>query len=1474
MRKAIKRIRKIVPLSFAVISLLPFIVYLLLLDPKIQTFIVQKTTRYIKDTYGLRIEIGSIQLKPISSLLINNLLVEDLSGDTLFYARKLNAGIHKIKIDGPQLFFDKIELDSMKFFMRTDSLDNFNLDYVLALFEDSLPTSDTTPSNFRIHSRKVVLSNSEYLLKSYKPESVEGINFEHLHIFHLNSTIAPLDITNDTIKINVTSLTAQDHSGFTLDTLSAEFIMDPQSLRFENLKLRYGNTSLVTQYVRLIKMCDTAYSDFLNQVSLETNILKSQIVSDDLWWFSPELKQIGLSFELEGSTTGSINYFNLTPIYIKLLDSTTLQLSGTIEQMTETEKLFVDLNYLSVSTTPQNLKRISLLNDSVGNTILPEEIFRFSYLNYAGKFSGTLEKFNTSGLLNTNLGQIIHRLSYSRDKNSNTSLEGQVKLNRLNLGRLLELEPTMGQIDLELNLNGTLHADNTFASTIQANIAQLNFNQYNYKHIVLKGNLTDKAFQGEFSVDDENLMLFFSGKIEYNTPQLHQHFLLQLPKINLYALHFDSEPRSVLSMNIVANFYGLDLDSLLGKINIFDFTIQRRNKETTITTAKIGFEHDSAGRKLYITNPLFSLTLSGNYSYNTISDIFSNAISKYAPSLAWTNTPVDKNDPTHVSLKINLTDIQPLITIFDTTLIVSKNSNFEINYRHFDQKFELKGQIANIIYGDQHLNNIRLTGFNDEKIISTSIGASHFFYTKDYSLKNLTLSSIIHENKIIAHINWNNYNRSDTTNYSGYIASQIILSDSNSFKISIQPSFVVISDTTWNIAPATINIKGDNIEIDKFDISYRNQHLKVNGKISKNPEDNIYIKTQNINLAMANILLEKMADITIGGKLSADVTASNLYSNPFVLAQIELDKFSYNGQLLGDTKITSHWDSFLEMIHVDWVTSINNYDVFYIVGDYDPNRSFVNFRLFMDRFNLMTIAPYLTGTINNLEGLMTAELIIKGKIDAPKIEGVVIFDRTTFEVDYTKTRYQITDWLDISPEAIIFSDFRIVDENNNFILLNGKLSHTNFDNFVFDLKFNARNFMFLNTLEKDNPSFFGSVFCSGEGAITGPLNTMDITASNRTEKNTRIFIPLNSGATATKANYIRFVNTPQKDISVDKVVAETPKSSNNEEIEPNIMLNLEITPEAEIQIIFDPTIGDIIKAKGSSNLTIYMPRGQDIEMFGDYIITEGDYLFTLQDIFQKRFSIAKGSTIMWSGDPANANLEIDAIYRVRRASLYELTYNQADQEIRVNADAHLIMGGTIMNPTISFKITLPSTSEEAQDQLNNLPHDEISKQVISLLILNRFQPLPGAVKTADASGLTGVESNASELLSNQVSNWLSQVSNTFDIGFNYTPGGQTNSQEYEFAVSTQLLNNRVTINSNIGVGGQQLSTVQSGSNLAGDFEMEVKLDQRGRIRVKGYQKIDNRIDNHSKQGAGIFYREEFNTLSELWEKFFKKNSPK
>ena len=137
-----------------------------------------------------------------------------------------------------------------------------------------------------------------------------------------------------------------------------------------------------------------------------------------------------------------------------------------------------------------------------------------------------------------------------------------------------------------------------------------------------------------------------------------------------------------------------------------------------------------------------------------------------------------------------------------------------------------------------------------------------------------------------------------------------------------------------------------------------------------------------------------------------------------------------------------------------------------------------------------------------------------------------------------------------------------------------------------------------------------------------------------------------------------------------------------------------------------------------------------------------------------------------------------------------------------------------------------------------------------------------------------------EMISNQLSNWISQISNDFDLGFVYRPGSgnkEINPQELQVAMSTQLLNNKVSINGNFevrGASGTNTSTVTNTDQITGDFDAEIKLTEK--IRFKVFNRFND--INYGKgpytQGIGIMYKQDFNKFSDLFKKKKKSDMKK
>ena len=114
---------------------------------------------------------------------------------------------------------------------------------------------------------------------------------------------------------------------------------------------------------------------------------------------------------------------------------------------------------------------------------------------------------------------------------------------------------------------------------------------------------------------------------------------------------------------------------------------------------------------------------------------------------------------------------------------------------------------------------------------------------------------------------------------------------------------------------------------------------------------------------------------------------------------------------------------------------------------------------------------------------------------------------------------------------------------------------------------------------------------------------------------------------------------------------------------------------------------------------------------------------------------------------------------------------------------------------------------------------------------------------------------------------LSQISKDFDIGVNYRPGDQLTPRELELALSTQLFDNRVTIDGAVGMNSYSDATQPT--QIIGDVLVEVKITEDGRFRFKAFNRTNSVGDmlisnySHYTQGVGIVFRKEFNKLGDL-----------
>jgi hypothetical protein len=296
---------------------------------------------------------------------------------------------------------------------------------------------------------------------------------------------------------------------------------------------------------------------------------------------------------------------------------------------------------------------------------------------------------------------------------------------------------------------------------------------------------------------------------------------------------------------------------------------------------------------------------------------------------------------------------------------------------------------------------------------------------------------------------------------------------------------------------------------------------------------------------------------------------------------------------------------------------------------------------------------------------------------------------------------------------------------------------------------------------------------------------MDINA--RTERGTVFNLPLSGTSDVNEQNYVTF-----QSVDGAKTSEKRTKTRKIEAKGYELNFNLEVTPEAEARLLFDPKVGDIISGNGNANLRLVVTEAGEFNVFGEYQIDKGEYLFTLQNIINKKFLVQKGGLISFKGDPYDADINLTAVYRVR-TPLYQLVKNidsTAAVKRPIDVDATMMLTDKLMKPRISFDILLPNSDDQTRNLLKSqiVNEDDLNRQVFSLVVFRSFMPSQNGVATVAPIGNVG--SNVSELLSSQLSNMLSQLSSDVNLGVNYVQGGTGIGDQVNVNLSAQLFNDR------------------------------------------------------------------------------------
>jgi hypothetical protein len=871
--------------------------------------------------------------------------------------------------------------------------------------------------------------------------------------------------------------------------------------------------------------------------------------------------------------------------------------------------------------------------------------------------------------------------------------------------------------------------------------------------------------------------------------------------------------------------------------------------------------------------------IKGQYNFASLPNSLMYLLSKYVPSVTHPVTQTKSQNDFDFSFRISNTEkltemLQLPITFYDETILKG-------TYSDYTNRIFLESNIPSIKWGKSTYNSASIVVNNDDEKAFLTAKFSTTNNKNDHI--NVAFNLSANNDAADCKLNWSN---SGVQTYSGVLDlhSKFLERSKDAmpaFDVDIRPSAFIFNDTTWQIAPSHVLVDSGRVTVRDFAISKPDQYLKFDGCVSKSIKDTLNLSLKNINLdyIFNTVNINK---VHFGGNATGDFVLTNLLKDPILLTNnLVVNDFAFNNTRFGNLKLYSEWDAPKSGILMKGTLDGYLGNKSSVHGYIFPTKDSISMNIDANNLNIDFLRVYLGGILKDLSGYASGKALLIGNFSRLTVIGDVKLNDFRFGIDYLNSYFTLNDSIHLRHNSIYFNNVNLLDKDKNVAIATGILQHKFLADWRYSIQMNTSNILAFNATARQNPVFYGPVYAGGRVSINGNEALTNIDINLQSNAGTKFVVSLNEQKSASEYNFITFRNRNQELLDLQKEeelelrkkmpqLFEKPKVSSSE---LNINLLIDIQPVSNLSLVMDPNTGDMIETNGSGNLRLAYNNKKDVQIFGTYNIERGNYGFSFQNFIKKRFAIKEGSTVTFRGDPYSADLGIKAIYTTT-ADITDLDESFAtDKDIsRTSTQVQCVLDitGDMHKPDLKFDLNLPNNTEEVNRRVKSIVNtdDMMARQIVYLLSINRFYT-PDYLNTG-AARPNQLSSLASATLSSQFNNVISQITDKVNIGTNLKLDNTAYTNlEVEVALSSQLLNNRLLVNGNLGYR----DNISNKATFIGDFDLEYKLTKAGNFRVKGYNHTNDRYyyikSSLTTQGLGLLYKKDFDNLLDLFRKKIK-----
>ena len=1394
-------------------------------------------------------------------------------------------------IDLGSLQLDADEIDLKK---RVIDVNSLRIDQVFISMRDYASSSlrevkkrvkvlDTTAFNkghWQVNAKEVVINNSAYQLNSAERAAyVNEFDPSHIGVTGINFDVKDISIRGDTIKGNIVNLSAKERSGIEIKKLTTLATVSPNATICDKLYLETNNSKLHNYYAMHYERFPD-FTDYINKVMMVGRLNQSIVDSRDVAYFAPVLRKYPTRLTISGNITGTVD--SLRGRNLNATDGSTY-IKGDLSMIGLPDINRTFINYQNGELFTTNNAIFKYAPELRKNPNVAFE--KLNYVYYKGNFVGYIENFAANGYLTTNLGSIQSDIKLRiPDLNSKVAVySGTVATSSFDLGTLLR-QPVLGTIGLRAGVSGAAFDPDNAAVRIDAVISHFDLKGYRYKNITAEGTLAKKRFDGNLMVDDPNIALAFYGSADFNNKEMNINATANLLQSNLQALNLTKD--SVLATaDFDVNFIGNDIDNFTGYAKLYNINLIRNNHRLDVDSIYASSTMEDGQKLLILESNDVAARIKGNYQLSSLPYSVQYYVSGYLPN--YIQAPVRYAPDQNLTFNVTTREIDSLLAVLAPSIKGFNNSTLSGSLNMAQQQLVLQADIPYGRFSGVTLTDVDIDGTGNFRQLIVDAKVAKIVLGDDVLSASMSVNTRLGNDSLSFNIATTSPDAVGTLSINGSAFAR-----GDSLYMSLLPSEFYLNQTKWEI-PA-----GNNFVFSKDYLLIRNLTLKSGlQEIYARTEDEIntqalLVSIKNLDLAMLGNVAG-LEDYRPDGRINGQIAITNLFKGLELTGDIKASNVKIGTDTLGEVNLIGGYNAKKKIITLDPRSGIyrggSSIRTAGSMSFDSTNNQLLNGYIQFTDASLGWVSPLVSDFLSRLEGNVNGTINIGGSAARPDISGDVKVTNAATKINVIGTYYKIPAIdLKVDNNSIDFGQVLLYDRYNNMAILTGGLAHDRFRNMSFSrVRVTSPEFEVLNLQEDENNTFYGNLVADVEAlTITGTFDDIRMNITAAPAAKSHIYIPIKTSTDIGSYSYVSF-----KTYGQEQVITRKKKNKFS------LTIVGKMNPLAELTLVLDPATGDVINAKGTGNIQLVVPSNDDIKMYGNYEIDEGDYTFTFRQLFFKRnFIINSGSRIAFNGPLTATNLNINAVYTVR-ARLIDLLNEAEKSYLKSNAneerdaktaqDVNLLlhMSGSLDEPKLTFNIDLPEKKSEgtiAYQKLKQINQSdrELFDQVASLLLINTFIPPDGI---GGSTAATGAINNISEILSTTASSQLTNVVNKLlgdpnlavelkykNYNLSDPTSGGINRNEISLGLRKNLLNDRLIVELGSAYDWGRPSAANSSTsnlNLAGDFRVQYLLTEDGRIRLNAFHtnSYDVLVDrNIRREGVGISYRKTFNNLREFF----------